>query len=251
MAGRRNMRSRRTRRTRRRQRGGANELDKSNDEQFGNTSYKPIDAAKSDEDNAKKVEVEPVMGLPDKDEIEDFVMDDMDPNDTPAAVMEPPPKFEFKGPGFGKNVKMDPNVFKDIPKAGEPEAESPQIVPFDQDADMVDEANPKPVVNFEDEAEFMKVPDVNVLGDQYKKENLGTRMPPFGFNKKRKKSKTRKKRRVSREQTLRKQINKKQRELKSLRKKFSKAKRKPKKLTKKERKRLTKQMKAIKKRLSN
>ena len=60
---------------------------------------------------------------------------------------------------------------------------------------------------------------------------------------------TKKKRRVTKAQTLRKQITKKARELKSLRKKLSK--RRSKKLTKKTRKRLTKQMNDIKRRLGN
>ena len=161
--------------------------------------------------------------------------------EAPAPEDAKPETSAWQFPSFGKREK-EPPIFKDLEPP--PEAVPVAAVPALPPALPALPALPMPP------DDLMERPrDAYLLGEQ----KVATRFPDFGLKKKRKSRRmrrpTKKKRRVTKAQTLRKQITKKSREIKSLRKKLSK--RRTKKLTKRSRKRLTKKMNDIKRRLAN
>ena len=205
-------------------------------------------------------EINPKPALPVKPEGEPEGEPEGQPEGQPTATPFTPlaqsvtPAFTPSGPGlFGKQKKPDP-LFKDVAPEPEAAAAVPPAAAAVPPAAAV--AIPPPPA-FPPPPPPVPMPPDDFIERAEAADMPGVRMPPFGLKKKRKPTKrkrkrkpTKRKRKFTRAQTLRKQITKKARELKSLRKKLSKSKRRSKKLSKRDRKRLTKQMNEIKRRLN-
>jgi len=166
----------------------------------------------------------------------------------PAAPAAP----AFKFPNFFGKQEKGPPIFKDIePPPEAAPAAAPALPAMPPALPAAAPALPTmPPAPMDPDVMMERPADSWLMGEQ----KVAARFPDFGLKKKRKPSKRKrkptKKKKITRPRTLRKQITKKSRELKSLRKKYSTSKRRSKKLSKRDRKRLTKKMNEIKRRLN-